>query len=109
MEPGESTIIPDLVERAVDLARLCRRYRVLRLDLFGSASSSDYQPEHSDLDFLVEFQPLPAGVYADTYFGLLEALEELFERPVDLVVGSTIKNPYFRQSVEATRTLVYEA
>ena len=77
--------------------------------MFGSASSGHYLPEGSDLDFLVEFQPLPAGVYADTYFGLLEALEELFERPVDLVVGSTIKNPYFRLSVEATRTPVYEA
>ena len=109
MESGESAIIPDVVERAVDLARLCRRYRVLRLDLFGSASTSHYLPEESDLDFLVEFQPLPAGAYADTYFGLLEALEQLFERPVDLVVASTIKNPYFRQSVEATRTPVYEA
>ena len=110
MESGESAIIPDVVEHAVDLARLCRRYRVLRLDLFGSASSSGhYEPEESDLDFLVEFQPLPAGAYADTYFGLLEALEQLFERPVDLVVASTIKNPYFRQSVEATRTPVYEA
>ena len=46
--------------------------------------------------------------YADAYFGLLEALERLFGRPVDLVSGTAIKNPYFRQSLEETRTLVYE-
>ena len=98
-----------VVERAVELDQLCRRYGVLRLDLFGSAATGRYRPEESDLDFLVEFQPLPADAYADAYFGLLEALEGLFGRPVDLVVGGAIKNPYFRQSVEETRTPVYEA
>ncbi|MDO8691470.1 MAG: hypothetical protein Q7R39_15935 [Dehalococcoidia bacterium] len=59
----------------------------------------------SDLDFLVEFaSPGPVGV-ADRYFGLLESLEALFGRPVDLVVASTIKNPYFRESLSSTRTL----
>ena len=98
-----------VVERAVELDQLCRRYGVLRLDLFGSAATGRYRPEESDLDFLVEFQPLPADAYADAYFGLLEALERLFGQPVDLVVGTAIKNPYFRQSLEETRTLVYEA
>ena len=64
--------------------------------------------EASDLDFVVEFEPLPPGVYANTYFGLLEALQQLFDRPVDLVVESAIKNPYFLEAVEATRTLLYE-
>ena len=98
-----------VVERAVELDQLCRRYGVLRLDLFGSAATGRYRPEESDLDFLVEFQPLPADAYADAYFGLLEALERLFGQPVDLVVSTAIKNPYFRQSLEETRTLVYEA
>ena len=61
------------------------------------------------MDFVVEFKPAALTAYADTYFGLLEELEQLFERPVDLVVGSAIKNPYFLQSVEETRVNVYEA
>ena len=96
-------------EQAAELEQLCLRYSVLRLDLFGSAVTSQYQPEESDLDFVVEFQSLPDGAYADTYFGLLEALERLFGKPVDLVVGSAIKNPYFRQSIEETKRLIYEA
>ena len=102
-------MIPTVVERAVELDQLCRRYGVLRLDLFGSAATGRYRPEESDLDFVVDFRALPAGAYADAYFGLLEALEGLFGRPVDLVVGGAIENPYFRQSVEETRTPVYEA
>jgi len=56
---------------------------------------------------LVEFAPPIGPGYADRYFGLLEALEALFGRPVDLVVASAIKNPYFRESVEKTRELLY--
>ena len=95
-------------ERVGELQQLCIRYRVLRLDLFGSAATSNYHGE-SDLDFLVEFQTLASGEYADAYFGLLEALELVFGHPVDLVVDSAIKNPFFRQRVDETRTLLYAA
>ena len=102
-------MIPDVAERAAELEQLCRAHHVRRLDLFGSAAAGRYQSERSDLDFLVDFHPLPFSDYADAYFGLLEALRQLFERPVDLVVRAAIKNPYFLQSVEQTRTCVYEA
>ena len=99
---------PVISGRAADLEQICRRYRVRRLDLFGSAATGHGWTEASDLDFVVEFEPLPPGVYANTYFGLLEALQQLFDRPVDLVVESAIKNPYFLEAVEATRMSVYE-
>ncbi len=102
-------MIPELARHQVELERLCRRHQVQRLDLFGSAAAGTYRPGESDLDFLVEFEPLPPGAYADTYFGLLEALERLFGHPVDLVVASAIKNPYFRQSVERTKAPLYAA
>jgi predicted nucleotidyltransferase len=91
------------------LEQICRRYRVHRLELFGSAVSGPYREGNSDLDFLVEFEALPAGAYADAFFGLLEALEDLFGRPVDLVVSSAIKNPYFKQSIESNKALLYAA
>ena len=98
---------PEVAQHQAALESLCRRYRVRRLDLFGSAATDRYRPGESDLDFLVEFEPLAVGTYADTYFGLIEALEALFSRPVDLVVESAIRNPYFRQSVEQSRTPLY--
>ena len=102
-------MIPAVEERADELRRLCLTYGVRRLDLFGSASTGNCDPDESDLDFLVEFQPAAFDAYADAYFGLLEALVRLFGRPVDLVVASAIRNPYFLQSVEQTRTPIYEA
>jgi len=94
-------------EKRQELERVCRRRRVHRIELFGSAARPDFDPARSDLDFLVTFQELDLNQYADAYFGLLEDLQALFQRPVDLVVASAIQNPYFRQAVESTRTLVY--
>ncbi len=102
-------MIPVIQGQEDELRRLCVRYDVQRLDLFGSAATGRYDPDESDLDFLVEFQQPPAAGYANAYFGLLKSLERLFGRPVDLVVESAIRNPYFRESVEETRELVYAA
>lgn len=102
-------MIPAVEERTEDLKRLCVRYGVQRLDLFGSASTGRCDPVESDLDFVVEFKPETLSAYADAYFGLLDSLERLFGKPVDLVVGSAIRNPYFLQSVEQTRTPIYES
>ena len=95
--------------RREQIAELCREYRVKQLEVFGSALRDDFDAQHSDLDFLVEFERLPAGEYAKTYFGLMEALENLFQRKIDLVVASAIKNPYFRAGVERNKALLYAA
>ena len=96
-------------QKREQLAELCRQHRVLRLTLFGSALREDFDPERSDLDFLVEFEPLPTGTYADTYFGLVEALEQLFERRVDLVEAGAVRNPYIRREIEAHQETLYAA
>jgi hypothetical protein len=91
-----------------DLAGLCRRFKVERLELFGSAATGSFEPASSDLDFIVRFSALSAGSYLDRYLDFAEALEQLFQRPVDLVTERAIRNPYFRRSVEATRQPVYD-
>ena len=100
----------DLVrDRLPQLAELCRRFGVRRLELFGSAADGRFDPRRSDLDFLVEFQPHPVDGAADRYFGLLEALERLFGRPVDVLDATAIRNPYLRRSIAASRALLYAA
>jgi hypothetical protein len=79
------------------------------LEVFGSATKGREGSAEGDLDFLVEFDSPPPGGYADAYFGLLESLEALYGKPVDLVVASAIRNPFFLQSIEQTRTLLYAA
>ena len=94
-------------EKREELERVCPHRRGHRIELSGPAVRPDFDPAHSDLDFLVSFQELDLNQYADTYFGLLEDLQALFQRPVDLVVASAIQNPYFRQAVDSSKTLVY--
>lgn len=102
--------VDTLIERhRPDLERLCRRFRVSRLELFGSAATGAARPGESDFDFLVEFEELPPAELVEAYFGLLEALEEFLEGPVDLVVAAAAQNPYFRQSVERSAVLLYAA
>lgn len=96
-------------EKRQEFERVCRLHQVRRIELFGSATGPAFDPERSDLDFLVSFQEIPLGRYADAYFGLLEDLQALFQRPVDLVVESAIENPYFREAVQSTRILIYAA
>ncbi|MEA3365462.1 MAG: nucleotidyltransferase domain-containing protein [Candidatus Hydrogenedentes bacterium] len=91
------------------LTSLCRRYHVDRLETFGSATDETFDPERSDLDFLVVFKPCTPNEHYDRYFGLLEALEALFQRPVDLVEARAMKNPYFIHRVNESRALVYAA
>ncbi len=91
------------------ISDLCRRFRVRRLELYGSAVNEAFDPQASDIDFLVSFEEVPLGQYADNYFGLLEELEKLLQRPVDLVVSSAITNPYFLQGIASTRTVLYAA
>ena len=99
---------PIVSERKQDLARLCEERRVERLDVFGSAVTGDFNPETSDLDFLVTFQESAAdGDAFARQIGLKDALENLFGRKVDVVPERSITNEYFRANVEDTREPVY--
>lgn len=97
-------------DKLAELREICARRRVKRLELFGSAVRSDrVAPGARDLDFLVEYQPLELAESADAYFGLLFDLERLFDRPVDLVMPSAIRNRYFREAIDKDRLTLYAA
>jgi uncharacterized protein len=88
---------------------LCRRHRVTRLELFGSAARGDFDPSLSDLDFLVEFEDLGWKGSSALYFGLLHGLEDLLRKRVDLVERSAIENRYFLPVADRDSRLIYAA
>jgi uncharacterized protein len=95
-----------------ELDRLCHAFSVARLEIFGSGAADEvggFDTARSDLDFIVEFKALPETEIADHYFGVLEGLEKLFDRHVDLVMAGAMQNPYFIKSVNQTRRAVYAA
>jgi uncharacterized protein len=100
----------DLIEKnRAEVEDLCRRHHVAKLEVFGSAVTGEFKPDTSDLDFLVDFEPLPPGKSADAYFGLLHGLEDLFRRKIDLVTIQAIQNRFFQRAVDKQRTTFYAA
>jgi uncharacterized protein len=103
-------MIDEIVRNRDALNALCRRFHVLRLDLFGSAARRDFDPARSDIDFVVEFdRSYPDALSLRTFFGLKESLEGLLGRPVDLVELAAMRNPYLKAEIESSRELVFEA
>lgn len=89
-----------------DIKQLCVKHKVKRLYAFGSILKDNYQKE-SDVDFIVDFEPLDISQYADNYFNLKFALEDTLHRRVDLIEEKAISNPYFKAEVENSRELIY--
>ncbi|ASR34197.1 hypothetical protein BAY61_03400 [Prauserella marina] len=98
-----------VASRLPEIENLCRTLPVRRLDLFGSASDDSFDTDTSDVDVLVEFDPSEGLDYFDTYFGLMEGLERILGRSVDLVSATSIRNPYFTRRVLGTREPLYLA
>ena len=98
---------PAIAQHRYGISAICQRYRIRRLEVFGSAArADDFDPEHSDVDFLVEFaQDIHPGL--DLFFGAKAALEELLGRAVDLVEPGAVRNPYVLASINRIREAVY--
>jgi uncharacterized protein len=100
---------PLIHHHRADISRLCQRYQIRRLEVFGSAArATDFDPVSSDADFLVEFAP-EAPRNLESYFGLKADLEALLQRGVDLVEPATLRNPYLLAGINSARELVYAA
>lgn len=96
-------------QKREDISRICRRHRIRRLEVFGSAArATDFNPASSDADFLVEFAP-DAKRGLDGYFALKADLEALLDRHVDLVEPAALRNPFLLAGVNSSRELLYAA
>lgn len=87
---------------------LCKKHRVTALFVFGSILGEQFNSE-SDIDLVARFENVPLEDYADNYFDFCEALEKVFGRKVDVVVESSIKNPFFKEEIEETKQLLFAA
>ncbi len=99
-----------IADRREELAELCRRHGVVRLEVFGSAArATDFDPLASDADFLVEFGLQNGRAPLGQYLDFAEALRQALGRSVDLVESDAIRNPYLRAAIDESRELVYES
>ena len=104
------TPLPSLLTDHLDeIRKLCSKYGVQRLAIFGSAVKGTFDPVRSDFDFVVEFHSNGRGDGWHSYFDLKFAIEELLGRPIDLVGMAAVDNPFFRQAIERTQRDLYAA
>ena len=96
-------ILRDNIER---IRALCLDHNVNSLFAFGSVCTDKFN-DTSDIDLLISFNPMDYGDYADSYFNLVDKFEDLFHRHVDLVTDKSLSNPYFIDSINETKTLLY--
>ena len=97
----------ELIENNIQtIVALCKRYKVSKLFVFGSILTDRFN-ENSDVDLVVSFNKAEVSDYFDNYFDFKYSLEELFGRKVDLLEEQTIKNPYLKKNVDATKALIY--
>jgi predicted nucleotidyltransferase len=100
---------PAIAQHTSEISSICRRFHIKRLEVFGSAArASDFNPETSDVDFLVEFTT-DADHGLQTFFGAKAALESVLGRGVDLVESGAVKNPFVLASINAHKEPVYAA
>lgn len=101
------SMIAELAAKRTEIQDICARYPVQRLAVFGSAATGSFNSESSDIDFLLQLQPVTPIQYKRAYFGLLSDLERLLGRSVDLVTESSIQNPYFNLEVQRSKEDIY--
>jgi predicted nucleotidyltransferase len=102
-------LIPLIEKKKDKLIELCKAHRVISISLFGSAATGTMQ-EQSDIDFLVQFSDeIDLLEYADNYFSLLEQLELLLGRSVDLISIRSLKNPIIIEEIRRTKVDLYAA
>jgi uncharacterized protein len=85
---------------------LCRQNNVKSLYVFGSVLSDRFN-DRSDIDLIVEIDSIDPIDYAERYFNLKFALQDLFKRPVDLLESKAIHNPFIRKNIENSKYLIY--
>ncbi len=93
------------LQRIIDL---CRKHKVKTLAVFGSILTDRFN-DQSDVDLLVNFEPIDHETfdYVSNYFDLLDALERLFNRKVDLIEEKGLRNKYFVANVNRTKKVIY--
>ncbi len=89
-----------------DINKLCSAHKVRQFFAFGSVLTEKFNND-SDIDLVVDFEPIDVSLYADNYYDFKFSLQDILNRPVDLLEEKAIKNPYFKQTINQQRQLIY--
>ena len=95
-------------ENLDSIVKICEKYKVSKLYVFGSVLTEKFSEESSDLDFQVELETMQVIERGEKLILFWDEMEYLFQRKIDLITDQPVKNPYFRVQVERTKQLIYD-
>lgn len=98
----------EISDKQKEFQSLCKTHRVRYLYAFGSAVTSKFNTENSDIDLLVEIDATDPVERGETLISLWDSFETFFNRKVDLLTESSIHNPYLRRSIDSTKVKIYD-
>jgi len=102
-------VIQDEIKRnSKEFEILCRNHKVKKLFAFGSGVTSQFDSVNSDFDFLVELDITDPIEKGETLLSLWDKFELFFNRKVDLLTNTSLRNPYLKREIESTRKLIYD-
>jgi predicted nucleotidyltransferase len=81
-----------------EINALCANHKVKSLYAFGSVLTPNFNT-NSDIDLIVDFKEIDVKDYADNYFDFKFSLQDILNRPVDLLEDQAIKNPCFKKEL----------
>jgi uncharacterized protein len=101
---------PSIAKHTDEIIALCKKYGVLKLEIFGSgARGVDFDEDRSDVDLIARFDYVQRRQNLAEFFNFSDDLEKIVGRKVDLSEDVPIKNPYLKRSIDASRELIYAA
>ena len=96
-----------LYEYKKEINALCAKHKVRSLYAFGSVLTPNFNRK-SDVDLIVDFKEIDVKDYADNYFNFKFSLQDILNRPIDLLEEQAIKNPYFKEELNKKKVIVYK-
>ncbi len=97
-----------IASKMTEFSTLCKKHNVKRLYAFGSSITEEFKEESSDIDLLIELQHQDPIERGETLMSIWDKFEDFFQRKVDLLTNTSIKNPILKQSIDSTKVLIYD-
>jgi predicted nucleotidyltransferase len=91
-----------------EFAILCQNHDVKTLYAFGSSLNNNFKEASSDIDLLIELNTEDPIKRGENLISIWDKLETFFQRKVDLLTHSSLKNPILKKSIESSKILIYD-
>ncbi len=91
-----------------EINKLCQKHKVKTLYAFGSVLTDKFGP-NSDIDLVIDINSNDPIDYAENYFDFKFKLQELINKPIDLLEEKGIKNAHLKRNIESSKLMIYEA